>query len=122
MKLPLDAPVFQRTLLFTGKPVHQEGAIYAEQTAEGLLIVGARDHAPAGSKVLPVGFEHNLLCGVADETGRCRGLGIIDRIDFSSGTLALTTAVGREQARIVQFGDVYVRPDGSEIGQIKWAW
>lgn len=122
LELPLEALAFQRTLLFTGKPAAREGAVHAEQTAEGLLIVGAPDRAPSGSKVLPVGFEHSLLCGVADKTGRCRGLGIIDRIDFSSRVLALTTAVGSDQARIVQFGDLYVTPDGSELGQINWTW
>ena len=72
--------------------------------------------------MLPLGFEHNLLCGVADETGHRRGLGIIDRIDFSSRALSLTTAVVSQQARIIQFGDLYVKPDGRELRQIKWAW
>ena len=122
VELPLDALAFQRTLLFTGEPVAQEGTVHAEQTAEGLLIVGGSERAPAGSKVLPLGFEHNLLCGVADETGHCRGLGIIDRIDFSSRALSLTTAVVSQQARVIQFGDLYVKPDGRELRQIKWAW
>lgn len=122
VELPLDALIFQRTLLLTGRPVAQEGAIHAEQTAEGLLIVGAPVRAPPDSKILPVGFEQNLLCGVADEKGRCRGLGIIERIDFASRTMALITPVGAEQVRMIQFGDAYVKPDGGELGQVKWTW
>lgn len=118
MELALDALIFQRTLLFSGSPVTQEGAIHAERTAEGLLTVGA----PADTKVLPAGFEKNLLCGVADETGRCRGLGIIETIDFTKRAIALITPVKSEQVRIVQFGDQCVKPDGSELGQVKWAW
>ena len=77
---------------------------------------------PPDSKGLPAGFERNLLCFIADATGRCLGLGIIERIDFSSRTIALTTAVERDRVQIVQFGDVYITPEGGELGQIKWAW
>jgi hypothetical protein len=28
----------------------------------------------------------------------------------------------RDKMRIIQFGDVYVTPDGGELGQVKWAW
>lgn len=122
VELPFGALAFQRTLLFSGEPIAQEGALHAEQTAEGLIVIGASERAPAGSKVLPAGFEHNLLCGVADETGRCRGLGIIDHIDFSGRILALTTAVPSEQARIIQLGDLYVTLSGRELGQVKWGW
>ncbi len=122
MELALDALIFQRTLLFSGRPVAQEGAVHAERTAEGLLAVGAPVGAPADTKVMPAGFEKNLLCGVADETGRCRGLGIIETIDFAKRAIALITPVESEQVRIIQFGDQYVKPDGSELGQVKWGW
>ena len=36
--------------------------------------------------------------------------------------VALTTVVERDKIRIVQFGDVYVIPEGGELGQVKWAW
>ena len=122
LQLSLESLVFQRTLLFTGKPIEIDGAIHAEQSSEGILVVGAPATPPPGSKVLPLGFERNLLCGVADATGRCLGLGIIEHIDFAGRTLALTTAVERAGVRIVQFGDVYVTPEGGELGQVKWAW
>jgi polynucleotide 5'-hydroxyl-kinase GRC3/NOL9 len=124
LELPLESLIFQRTLLFSGMPFEPEleGAIYAERSSESILIIGAPVAPPPDSKVLPSGFERNLLCGIADATGRCLGLAIIEHIDFASGTIALTTAVGRDRLRIVQFGDVYVTSDGREFGQVKWAW
>ena len=122
LELPLDPLVFQRTLLFGGQPIEVGGAIHAERSAEGILVVGAPAMLPPDSKVLPSGFERNLLCGIADAAGRCLGLGIIQRIDFATRTIALTTPVARDKVRIVQFGDVYVTPEGSELGQVKWEW
>jgi polynucleotide 5'-hydroxyl-kinase GRC3/NOL9 len=122
LELPLDPLVFQRTLLFGGKLTELDGAIYAERSAEGLVIVGMPTAPPPGSKVLPSGFERNLLCGIADAAGRCLGLGIIERIDFTRRMISLTTPVERGKVSIVQFGDVYVTPQGGELGQVKWAW
>jgi polynucleotide 5'-hydroxyl-kinase GRC3/NOL9 len=124
LEFPLAALIFQRTLLFSGIPCEPkfEGAVHAERSSEGILIVGAPVAPPPDSKVLPAGFERNLLCGIADATGRCLGLGIIEHIDFAVGTIALITPVERDKVRIVQFGDVYVTPEGGELGQVKWAW
>ena len=122
LEVPVDSLIFQRTLLFAGKSIEIEGALHAERSSEGVLIVGAPAAPPPDSKVLAAGFEHNLLCGIADATGRCLGLGIVERIDFGSRTIALTTAVARDKVRIVQFGDLYVTPEGGELGQVKWAW
>ena len=122
LELPLGSLIFQRSLLFSGMPFELEGAIYAERSSEGILVIGAPVAPPADSKVLPSGFERDLLCGIADATDRCLGLAIIDHIDFAGGTIALTTAVARDKLRIVQFGDIYVTPEGGELGQVKWAW
>lgn len=122
LQLPLETLIFQRTLLFTGKPIEIEGAIHAEQTGDGILIVGAPSTPRPDSKVLPSGFERNLLCGIADAHGHCLGLGIIEHIDFAGRAIALTTAVERDKVRIVQFGDIYVTPEGGELGQVKWQW
>jgi polynucleotide 5'-hydroxyl-kinase GRC3/NOL9 len=122
LELSLDSLIFQRTPLFAGHAIELEGTIYAERSSEGILIVGAPAAPPADSKLLPVGFERNLLCGIADATGHCLGLGIIDRIDFANRTVALTTAVERHKVRIIQFGDLYLTPQGGELGQVKWAW
>lgn len=120
--LPLDSLIFQRTLLFTGRPIELEGAVHAERTAEGPLIVGAPVVVPPDSILLPFGFEQNLLCGVADRTGRCLGLGIIEGIDFSARTISLSTPVESSKVRIIQFGDMYVRADGTELAHLKRAW
>jgi polynucleotide 5'-hydroxyl-kinase GRC3/NOL9 len=120
--LPLDDLIFQRTMLFTGQPIELEGAIYAERGAEGHLIVGAPVAAPPDSIVLPPGFEQNLLCGVADDSSRCLGLAIIERINFAARTISLITPVESAKVEIIQFGDVYVRSDGTEVGQVKNPW
>ena len=86
-----------------------------------ILIVGAPATPPSDSKIIASGFERNLLCGIADATGRCLGLGIIEGIDLARRTIALTTPVERPRVRIVQFGDTYVTSDGSELGHIKWS-
>ena len=122
LELSLESLIFQRTLLFAGKPIELEGALHAEKSSEGVLIVGAPVALPPDSKLLPAGFERNLLSGIADPTGRCWGLGIVERIDFAKRTIALTTPVERDKVRIIQFGDVYVTPEGGELGQVKWAW
>ncbi len=122
LELSLDLLIFQRTLLFGGKPIEIEGAVHAEKSSEGILIVGTPAAPPPDSKLLPAGFERNLLCGVADQTGSCLGLGIIERIDFAKRTIALTTAVEHDKVQIVQFGDVYVTPEGGELGQVKSSW
>jgi polynucleotide 5'-kinase involved in rRNA processing len=62
------------------------------------------------------------LCGIGDAAGRCLGLAIIERIDFAASTIVLVTPVSRDKVQIAQFGDVYVAPDGVELGQVKWAW
>jgi polynucleotide 5'-hydroxyl-kinase GRC3/NOL9 len=123
-EIPLGSSIFQRTLLFSGTPcdIKFEGAVHAERSSEGVLIVGAPVSPPADSKLLPAGFERNLLCGIADTTGRCLGLGIIEHINFAAGSITLVTSVDRDKVRIIQFGDVYVTPEGGELGQVKWAW
>lgn len=121
-ELPIPSLIFQRTLLFAGKRIELEGAAYAEQSSEGVLAIGTPVAPPPDSKLLPAGFERNLLAGIADASGRCLGLGIIERFDFAKGTITLTTAVERDKVRIVQFGDVYVTLDGGELGQVRWAW
>ncbi len=120
-ELPLDSTIVQRTLLFFGTPLELEGAVRAERSSEGILIVSAPVAPPADSKLLQ-GFERNLLCGIADATGRCLGLGIIERIDFAAGTITLVTPVEQDKVRIIQFGDVYVTAEGGELGQVKWVW
>lgn len=112
---PLRDLRIQRSLLFTGRPISPGMARYAEDTAEGRLLV--TDEPPEGtdSKTLPSGFEKGLLCGVTDGRGECVGLARLDRIDFRRGTVGLTTPAGREETAGIQLGDLYLGTDWKEL-------
>jgi polynucleotide 5'-hydroxyl-kinase GRC3/NOL9 len=65
---------------------------------------------------VPAGFEKNLLCGVAD--GRKGiGLAIVTAVDWARGTISLLTPVPPERIRVLQGGDLYLTPDGCELGR-----
>ena len=55
-------------------------------------------------QLLPV-FDGSAACAVG-RSGICRG----------------RYRTERDKVSIVQFGDVYVTPEGGEIGEVKWAW
>lgn len=111
--------VFQRALLFTGEPFQTDTALYAERTAEGLVVVSERGQKPPpDAQVIAAGFEKSLLCGIGDERGRGVGLGIMEAIDFANGTVSLFTPVDRDRIRLVQFGDLYLALDGRELGRV----
>jgi polynucleotide 5'-hydroxyl-kinase GRC3/NOL9 len=65
---------------------------------------------------VPNGFEQHLLCGVADRRNKGLGLAIITGLNWSRGTIALLTPVPAESIRIIQGGDLYLTPDGCELG------
>lgn len=116
--LPWQRLTLQRTLLFTGTRITQEGAPYAERTSEGIVAVGSPGH-PSHPRTywLPEGFERSLLCGVADRHHRGVGLAILDRIDFAAETLTLHTPVPEAHIHVLQFGDIYIGLEGRELGQ-----
>jgi polynucleotide 5'-hydroxyl-kinase GRC3/NOL9 len=66
---------------------------------------------------VPTGFAPHLLCGVSDRRNRGLGLAIITTINWSPGTISLLTPVPAESIRIVQGGDLYLTPDGCELGR-----
>jgi polynucleotide 5'-hydroxyl-kinase GRC3/NOL9 len=119
LELGIDDVAFQRSLLFAGVALPLAGTLYAETTPEGMIAVA--DAAPSGvkvAKVLRPGFEHNLLCGVADAGNRGVGLAILDRIDFQRRTVSLLSPVPGEQLRVLQLGDLYIDRDGRELGRV----
>lgn len=119
LELGLDQIVFQRSLLFTGEPIAVEGALYAERTPEGVVAVAETPLAGADiAKRLRVGFERNLLCGVTDEQDRGVGLALLESIDFGRRCVVLSSPVPPEKLRVIQFGDLYVALDGSELGRV----
>jgi polynucleotide 5'-kinase involved in rRNA processing len=69
-----------------------------------------------GVRVLPVGFERHLLCGVANRRNEGVGLALIMHLDFTRETITLCTPVAAVQIKVVQFGTLYVQADGRELG------
>jgi polynucleotide 5'-hydroxyl-kinase GRC3/NOL9 len=110
--------VLQRALLFTGTPMHLPPFPYAERTDEGIVAVAAAGMPiPPHIRAMPLGFERHLLCGLSNRRRQGIGLGILQRIDFERDTLALLTPVPAAQISVLQFGDLYIGPDGRELGR-----
>jgi polynucleotide 5'-hydroxyl-kinase GRC3/NOL9 len=114
-QLKIDSLIFQRSLIFNGKPIRNPDFIYCEKSAEGILAV-TNENLAAGPKFKPVppGFEENLLCGVADRNNTGLGLARLRKIDFRKRTIALVSPVEAARIAIVQFGDIYVDDSGKE--------
>jgi polynucleotide 5'-hydroxyl-kinase GRC3/NOL9 len=66
---------------------------------------------------VPAGFDRNLLCGVADRRNKGLGLALITGIDWDQGCISLCTPVPAAHIRIIQGGDLYLTPDGCEVGR-----
>lgn len=113
--LKLGTVVFQRSLLFTGTPSEDDRCRYSERTSEGVISVAQRDTRRPNQIHIREGFERNLLCGLADPRGDGLGLGIIRKIDFSEKGITLLTPVPAERIRVIQFGDLYLTPEGVEL-------
>ena len=117
VELALRQVIFQRALLFTGRKLAHQDFLYAEHTAEGMLAIAAAEQANIpGVRVLPVGFERHLLCGVANRRNEGVGMALVAHIDFARETIALRTPVPATQIKVVQFGTLYVQADGRELG------
>ena len=117
VELALRQVIFQRALLFTGRKLEHPHFLYAEHTGEGMLAVAAENRKDtAGVRVLPIGFERHLLCGVANRRNHGIGLALITHIDFARETIILRTPVPAAQIKVVQFGTLYVQENGRELG------
>ncbi len=116
--LDVDRVIFQRSLLFSGKRVETPYGIYSEITSEGIITVDRKPSSVSGRRRnLVAGFEKNLLCGLGNWKNHCIGLGIIMQIDFERGLVHMITPVEKEKVKIIQPGDLYLEPDGREIGR-----
>lgn len=116
IEVGFEQVTFQRAPLFVGSPMQMDGALYAEQTCEGIVAI-AEEPLPAASKTLRPGFERGLLCGVADARNRGVGLAILDRFDFDRGTVSLTSPV-TDRLHVLQLGDLYLDQQGYELGRV----
>jgi polynucleotide 5'-hydroxyl-kinase GRC3/NOL9 len=121
ISVELPRLIFQRTLLFSGKPVAgPDSFIHFEKTPEGVLAVGKKPEGQDYSmNVLPRGFEENLLCGLADSRNRGVGLALIKHIDFTARTIHLITPVSPFIIRVLQPGDLYLTREGRELNR-RW--
>lgn len=60
---------------------------------------------------------HHLLIGLESSSGKLLGIGCLEALDFRRRTLGVVTPVrAPAAARILRFGSLRVRPDGTEIG------
>ncbi len=121
LSLNVDSIVFQRTSLFSGKPIEDPDLIYRERTSEGdIIVVGNGGKSLEDSfRAIQEGFERGLLCGAADRNGLGLGLAIIEGIDFRRKVISLWTPVRADRIRVIQLGDIYVGRDGKEMDRKK---
>ena len=113
--LDLKRLLVQRCLLFNGRPCADPRFIYAETTPEGMIGISADPVAELPeTRMLPAGFEKNLLCGLGDRHGDGVGLGIIQEIQWRQPTITLWTPVAGPRIRSLQFGELYLDRDGQE--------
>jgi polynucleotide 5'-hydroxyl-kinase GRC3/NOL9 len=66
-------------------------------------------------RIVPHARETHVLCGVADRRNRGLGLAIISGREVQQGTVSLLTPVPAEAIHIVQYGDLYLAPDGRAL-------
>lgn len=116
LEFGLQEVIVQRASLFNGQPVEDSRFLYAERLPDGLLAV-AEETVPSAERIqsVPRHCLDHLLCGVADKTGECLGLGIVSSIDFARRSLTLYTPVPRRHIRIVRLGDLYLDRQGREL-------
>jgi hypothetical protein len=46
-------------------------------------------------------------------------LAVIESIDFNRRAIVLISPVSAGQVRVLQLGDLYIGPDGRELGQVE---
>ena len=127
---------FERCFLHTGKPIDIETLgvrgkiVHAEKLPEGLLVVTKRALSESALRELEARFgevkeiiqgdEKNLIVGLVDDAKELLGIGIIEKIDYERGRVAVLTPV--KDARGVaalQFGSMRVKPSGEELGTVR---
>jgi polynucleotide 5'-hydroxyl-kinase GRC3/NOL9 len=129
--------------LFTGRtlqpPVRRAASellrsevLHGEETVEGIrLVTRGSPPQPAragleelfGSRrvlVTPSTAFQNLLVGLLEEGGRLAEIGLLQNVDFSRGLLRVLSPLRSEGAlRVVRYGRLRLRPDGTEIGPVR---
>ena len=134
--LNLRKVILKRCYLHTGRPIDvgtlgvQAQIVHAEQMPEGMLIVTKRRMDEGAIRELEARFGHvrtiiqgserNVIVGLTNDANELLGIGIIERIDYERGRMAVLTPVkNADEVAAVQFGSMRIKPDGEEIGTVK---
>ncbi len=134
--LDLQKVRLKRCYLHTGRPVDigtlgvQAQVLHAEQMPEGVLVVTKRKMDEDAIRELEARFGHvrtitqgserNVIVGLTNDANELLGIGIIERIDYERGQIAVLTPVKNAgEVAAVQFGSMRIKPDGEEIGTVK---
>lgn len=140
--LKLDQVAFRNTFFTTGKPVSwhnvkeiedilEKRILHAETIGRGFYIVTEsqpetrrwsmlteRYNTREITIVPATAFQH-VLVGLLDGTGLCLDVGLLQAIDFRQKYMSILSRMKTvSPVRIVQFGGMRVRPDGTEIGKL----
>lgn len=131
------------TLFTTGRPVRWQHfrtiekllktkVLHAEVTGNGMYIVANCKPGMAGIEALVDKYGtreftivcgsdfSNVLTGLADSKGNTLDLGIIEAIDFGQRHISVVTPLKTvTPVKLLHFGSMRVRQDGTELGRIK---
>jgi len=141
--LNLDLVVCRNTYFTTGKPVGWRyvreiedllglRVLHAEAIGQGLYViidgqpdrrredlVMERYNTREVTFVPASAFQHVLL-GLSDASGFCLDVALLHAIDFKQRYMFVLSRIKTvSPVRVVQFGSMRVRPDGTELGRIR---
>lgn len=133
--LGTGVPVAAHILRFLNQSMAPHAKVYYAEMAGSTLGLMLNEPVPVGFPGLGLAQEQlkartvtqtvtprlkNLLIGLEDANGRFLGLGLLDALDFRRRTLGILTPVrAPAAAKILRFGSLRLKPDGSEIGTVK---
>ncbi|MHB1000544.1 MAG: Clp1/GlmU family protein [Armatimonadota bacterium] len=141
--IPINSISTSCTWLHTGSPMESRFLKYAEGVLKttvfhgefsdsGVYLVVSGDYNRRGLdelqeyfktrniNIVPASRYLNLLVGLMDSHLDLLALGIIQRIDFRAQSMTVYTPMKTvTPVRSIRFGVLKIRPDGSEIGQLR---
>jgi len=90
----------------------KEMVLSADEIVTGLFVPPMRQ---AGQTTLLNDKIKGLVAGLIDSEDNCLGLGIVQEIDSEKKIHLLTPLSDKEKIKSLQFGSVYLNPDGTEV-------
>lgn len=96
-------------LMTRGLPPREDGmAVVQEQLRVSTLTI------------TPAQRLHHLLTGLADQNGKLLGIGLIEALDFRRRIIGVLTPLRAPSAcRLIRFGTLRVKSDGTELGAVR---